>query len=142
MVVIKKAVIPSAPFSFLAKELFVAHLNTDPIHGTIVGLRTDDAHFPKGVTPEFLVDGLDLVVSVLIQVVIGFYALRAIGVILFSHHILQALRVRDFGERGGDAVISVAQFAVSGFEIHQSVSDILRLLYLLLLSAKVSDTVF
>ncbi|BAW56546.1 hypothetical protein HPF55_0955, partial [Helicobacter pylori] len=27
MVVIKKAVIPSAPPSFLAKELFVAHLN-------------------------------------------------------------------------------------------------------------------
>ncbi|BAW73980.1 uncharacterized protein HPMKF8_1199 [Helicobacter pylori] len=118
MVVIKKAVIPSAPFSFLPKELFVTHLNTDPIHRTVVGLRADDAHFPKGVTPEFLVDGLDLVISVLIEVVIGFYALRAIGVILLTHHILQALRVRDAREHGGDAVISVAQFAVSGFEMH------------------------
>ncbi len=118
MVVIKKAVVSCAPFSFLAKELLVAHLNTDPIHGTVVGLRTDDAHFPKGVTPEFLVNRLDLVVRILIEVVIGFYALRAIGVILFTHHILQALRVRDFGECSGDAVISVAQFAISGFEIH------------------------
>ncbi|BAW70606.1 lipopolysaccharide ABC superfamily ATP binding c assette transporter, ABC protein [Helicobacter pylori] len=65
-----------------------------------------------------MVDGLDLVIRILIEVVIGFYALRAIGVVLFTHHILQALRVRDFGERGGDAVISVAQFAVSGFEMH------------------------
>ncbi|WP_423750480.1 DUF1951 domain-containing protein, partial [Helicobacter pylori] len=88
-----------------------------------------------------MVDGLDLVVRVLIEVVIGFYALRAIGVILFTHHILQALRVRDFGERSSDATISVAQFIVSRFEMHQSVSDILCLLYLLFLSAKVSDGV-
>ncbi|EMH03844.1 hypothetical protein HMPREF1408_01515, partial [Helicobacter pylori GAM245Ai] len=67
-----------------------------------------------------MVDGLDLVVSVLVKVVVGFYALRAIGVILFAHRILQALRVRDIRERGGDAVIGVAQFIVSGFEIHQS----------------------
>ncbi len=51
MVVIKEAVIPSAPFPFLAKELFVTHLNADPIHRAVVGLRTDDAQFPKGVTP-------------------------------------------------------------------------------------------
>ncbi len=86
-------------------------------------------------------DGLDLVLRILIQVVIGVYPLRAVGVILFTHHILQALRVRDFGERGGDAVISVAQFAVSRFEMHESVSDIFSLLDLLLLSAKVSDGV-
>uniref|UniRef100_UPI0038B239BC DUF1951 domain-containing protein n=1 Tax=Helicobacter pylori TaxID=210 RepID=UPI0038B239BC len=52
------------------------------------------------------------------------------------------MSVRDFGERGGDAVIGVAQFIVSGFEIHQSVSDIFCLLYLLFLSAKMSDAVF
>uniref|UniRef100_UPI0038B3A635 DUF1951 domain-containing protein n=1 Tax=Helicobacter pylori TaxID=210 RepID=UPI0038B3A635 len=51
------------------------------------------------------------------------------------------MRVRDARERGGDAVISAAQFIVSGFEIHQSVSDIFCLLYLLFLSAKMSDAV-
>ncbi len=64
MVVVKKAVIPSAPPSFLAKALFVAHLNADPIHRAGVGLRADEARFPKGVTPSFLVDGLELVVRV------------------------------------------------------------------------------
>ncbi|WP_424677873.1 DUF1951 domain-containing protein, partial [Helicobacter pylori] len=88
-----------------------------------------------------MVNGLDLVVSVLIEVVIGFYALRAIGVILFAHRILQALRVRDARERSSDAVISVAQFIVSRFEIHQSVSDVFCLLYLLFLSAKMRDAV-
>ncbi|WP_424679640.1 hypothetical protein [Helicobacter pylori] len=77
----------------------------------------------------------------MIQVIIGFYALRAIGVVLFAHRILQALRVRDIRERGGDAVIGVAQFIVSRFEIHQSVSDVFCLLYLLLLSAKMRDAV-
>ncbi len=64
MVIVKKAVIPSAPLSFLAKELFVAHLNADPIHRAVVGLRADDAHFPEGVSSEFLVDGLDLVIRI------------------------------------------------------------------------------
>ncbi|WP_424679646.1 DUF1951 domain-containing protein [Helicobacter pylori] len=51
------------------------------------------------------------------------------------------MRVRDIRERGGDAVIGVAQFIVSRFEIHQSVSDVFCLLYLLLLSAKMRDAV-
>uniref|UniRef100_UPI0038B25A02 DUF1951 domain-containing protein n=1 Tax=Helicobacter pylori TaxID=210 RepID=UPI0038B25A02 len=51
------------------------------------------------------------------------------------------MRVRDIRERSSDAVISVAQFIVSRFEIHQSVSDVFCLLYLLFLSAKMSDTV-